>query len=186
MAVETLAQPYAWDAGSYKRGTGTNKGSWVYDSATWKQIKELYVWDSGSWKLNLPISVVDCTIAVASNGTCGAVNASYIIRSNWLGPIPQGTAGDHYHVEHWDRFSTTAFGIFGATWGLQGSFNLTTNFINPIPIFQIFVRGGSENRRWHQAQARLTHTVHGAVPEASGGIATSTVENYFIDSCGEE
>lgn len=185
MAQETLAQPWAYDAGSWKKGDGTNKGMWVYDASSWKPVSELYAYDGGSWHIVHPVHAVSCVIAPSSDGTCDAVDASYRIQSTWYGPMPQSTSGlgDRYKVEHWDRISTTAIGIFSATWILRGTVNLTVTLINPLPISYGYVIGGATTRRWHQAQCRLLHTIHGYVDSISGGIKSSNVRTYYIDDC---
>lgn len=192
MAVETLAQPYVFDefgTNDWEIGDGTSAGMWVFKFVTgWVPVLELYVYGSGQWNYVIPIRGVSCQIQSVSNGTCGAVDASFKIKSTWLGPQPQKTSGtgDFYQIKSYDRFSNvSAADLLTQPWNLRSTISLTQSVMLPAAAHTYgFVITTGVTQKWHQAQARLVHTVTGEVPEASGGIVTSLFRKIVVDDCG--
>lgn len=186
MTLGTTAQPWAWDAGAWKKGDGTNKGMWVRDGGSWKVVKELYAHDGSSWNIVSPITITACINLPPSNGTCGAVDATYRIRSTIFGPVPQGTGTeDRYQIKHYERFSSvSSIDLLSKPWVLVENFNITqTLMLGPSHSYGYVISFGTTDW-WHQLQGRIVHTVHGELAAASGGIRSSTIRQIHVDPCG--
>lgn len=187
MALGTLAQPWAWDAGAWVKGSGTNKGMWARDAGSWKVVKELYAHNGTSWNKVHPVHGVSCTIVQLTGGTCNVINGTYRIDSAWSGPQPQWTSNFNtfYQVFNYERKSSISQAdLLSRAWSSLGSTGTMTsnNFTGGSRALSYVITTGITNR-WMQAQARLAHSVDGELTTAQGGVVTSVVWKRRADPC---